>query len=97
MATRRRTLAETTLTAARAESQARLERARSAAHRKLVAVTSAGPAIPGCSLEEARRSRPLTVRRIYLDTMKSMLSRVRRKVVLPPGDAVDLTVLGVEE
>ena len=48
-------------------------------------------------LAEAQRSRPLTLQRIYLDTMKSLLGRVRRKVVLPPGDVVDLTVLGLEE
>jgi membrane protease subunit HflK len=91
-----RTQAETTLTSSRAESEARLERARSAAHRKLVASRAQAQRFLVLE-EEVRRSRPLTVRRIYLDAMKSMLNRVRRKVVLPPGDAVDLTVLGVEE
>ena len=91
-----RTRAETTLTSSRAESQARLERARSAAHRKLVASRAQAERFL-LLVDEVRRSRPLTIQRIYLDAMKSMLDRVRRKVVLPPGDSVDLTVLGVEE
>ena len=48
-------------------------------------------------LAEARHSPELTAQRIYLDTMKTLLGRVRRKIVLPPGDSVDLTVLGIEE
>ena len=48
-------------------------------------------------LPEAQHSRSLTVQRLYLDTVKSLLGRVRRKVILPPGGAVDLTVLGLEE
>jgi hypothetical protein len=31
-----------------------------------------------------------------MDSMQSLLNRVRRKVVLPPDDVVDLTVLGVD-
>ena len=29
--------------------------------------------------------------------MKNLLGRVRRKIICPTGDDVDLTVLGVEE
>jgi membrane protease subunit HflK len=88
--------AETTLTAARAEAGARLDRARSAAHRKVLASRAEARKFAALSAEAAR-SRPLTIRRIYLDTMKSLLSGVGRKVVLPPGEAVDLTVLGIDE
>jgi modulator of FtsH protease HflK len=91
-----RTQAETTSTAARAESQARLEQARSASHRKLVASRAQAQRFLAL-VAEAQRSRSLTIQRIYLDAMKSLLNQVRRKVVLPPGDAVDLTVLGVED
>lgn len=91
-----RSQAETTVTAARSEARARLERARAIANRKRV--TSQAEARRFLALlDEARRSRSLTIRRIYLDAMASLLARVRRKVVLPPGDAVDLTVLGVDE
>jgi membrane protease subunit HflK len=45
-------------------------------------------------LAEARRSRELTVRRLYVDAVQSLLAGVRRKLVLPPGDSIDLTILG---
>ncbi len=46
-------------------------------------------------LAEARRDRDLTVRRLYLETVQSLLERARRKLILPPGDSIDLTVLGL--
>jgi modulator of FtsH protease HflK len=46
-------------------------------------------------LVEARRSRDLTLRRLYIESVQSLLERVRRKVILPPGDSIDLTVLGL--
>jgi membrane protease subunit HflK len=88
--------AETTLTAARAEAGARLDRARSAAHRKVLASRAEARKFAALAAEVAR-SRPLTIRRLYVDTMRSLLSGVGRKVVLPPGEAVDLTVLGIDE
>jgi membrane protease subunit HflK len=91
-----RTQAETTVTAARATAGTRLETARAAAQRKLLG-SRAGAQRFLALMEEARRSPELTVQRIYLDAMKTLLGRVRRKIVLPPGDAVDLTVLGIEE
>jgi membrane protease subunit HflK len=91
-----RTTAETALTSARAEARARIERARSAAHRKLLASRAEAKSFIALSAE-ADKSRPLTLRRIYIDAMRSLLAGVGRKVVLPPGDAVDLTVLGVDE
>jgi membrane protease subunit HflK len=94
--TEARTQAETTLATAKAAAQARLETARAASHRKVV--TSRAEANRFLALlAEARRSRELTVQRIYLDAMTSLLRKVERKIVLPPGDAVDLTVLGIEE
>jgi membrane protease subunit HflK len=46
-------------------------------------------------LSEVGRSRELTVRRLYIETVQSLLERVRRKVILPPGDSIDLTVFGL--
>jgi membrane protease subunit HflK len=46
-------------------------------------------------LGEVRRSRDLTIRRLYLETVQALLEGVRRKLILPPGDSIDLTVLGL--
>jgi membrane protease subunit HflK len=46
-------------------------------------------------LAGARRSPDLARRRLYIETVQSLLERVRRKLILPPGDSVDLTVLGL--
>lgn len=91
-----RTRAETTVTAARAEAGSRLETARAASQRKLLG-SQAGAQRFLALLAEARRSPELTVQQTYLDTMKSLLGRVRRKIILPAGNDVDLTVLGFEE
>jgi membrane protease subunit HflK len=91
-----RTQAETTVTAAHATSGSRLETARAASQRKLLG-SRAGAQRFLAMLAEARRSPELTAQRVYLDTMKGLLSRVRRKIILPPGDSVDLTVLGIDD
>jgi membrane protease subunit HflK len=91
-----RSYADTTATAARAAAHSIVDGARAAANRETV-VSSAQAQRFVALVAEARRSRSMTIQRIYLDTMKSLLGQVRRKVVLPPGDVVDLTVLGVEE
>jgi modulator of FtsH protease HflK len=91
-----RTYSDTTVTAAKAASQAQLDRARAAAQRKVVGSRAQAQRFLKL-MAEAQRSRSLTIQRIYLDSMKALLNQVRHKVVLPPGDAVDLTVLGVEE
>jgi hypothetical protein len=36
----------------------------------------------------------LTIRRLYLDMLRELLPRVRRKLVLTPDEAVDLSILG---
>jgi len=91
-----RTQAETTVTAARATAGSRLETARAASQRKLLG-SRAGAQRFLALLAEARRAPELTAQRISLDTMKALLSRVRRKIILPAGNDVDLTVLGIEE
>jgi membrane protease subunit HflK len=95
-ATVARTEAETSVTSARAMAHARQDAARAAAQRKLLAARAESQKFLAL-LAEARRSRELTIERIYLDAMNSLLAKVRRKIVLPAGDAVDLTVLGLDE
>ncbi len=43
------------------------------------------------------RSRSLTMHRLYIETMQALLDGVKRKLVLPPGGDIDLTVLGAKE
>ncbi len=45
-------------------------------------------------LVEFRRSPALGLRRRYIESAQELLGRVRRKLVLPPGQSVDLTILG---
>jgi membrane protease subunit HflK len=94
--TEARTYGETSATAAKASSQAVFDAAHMSAQRTVVSSNAEAQRF-STLVAEARRSPALTARRIYLDTMNSLLSHVRRKVVLPPGDAIDLTVLGLEE
>jgi membrane protease subunit HflK len=91
-----RSYTETTATAAKAASQAQLDIARAAADRKTVGSKAQSHRFLSL-MAEAQRSRTLTTQRVYLDSMKSLLGQVRRKLVLPAGDAVDLTVLGLDE
>ncbi len=85
----------TTLAAARAEAGARLERARADAHRQVVLARSRASRFVGL-LPELQRDRSLTIRRLYLDAIRALWPRVKRKLVLAPEEPVDLTVLGLE-
>lgn len=67
---------------ARAEAGRTLLAARAEADRFLVL------------LAEANKAPDLTLRRIYIESIQAMLAKVRRKLVLPPGQVPDLTVLG---
>jgi membrane protease subunit HflK len=91
-----RTQAENTVTAARATAGSRLEAARAAAQRKLLGTRAAAQRFVAL-LAEARRMPEATARRIYLDTMKGLLGRVRRKIIVPDGNDVELTVLGIDD
>jgi modulator of FtsH protease HflK len=85
--------AEITATTARSRAQVILEAAHAAALRRKL-TTSAQAERFGLLLAEAQRARSLTIRRIYIETLQALLDRVKGKIVLPPGDSVDLTVLG---
>ena len=87
---------ETTATASRAAAQAKLEIAHAVAQRThLMAQAEAQRFL--VLLAEAGRSRSLTMRRLYIETMQALLDGVKRKLVLPPGGDIDLTVLGIKE
>jgi membrane protease subunit HflK len=90
------TYAATTRTVARASGLARTEQARARAERAVVLARSrAGRFL--ALLAEVELARPLTVRRIYLDALRDLLPRVRRKLVLTPEEPVDLSILGAEK
>ena len=36
------------------------------------------------------------MRRLYIESLQALLGRVKSKLILSSGDAVDLTVLGVQ-
>jgi membrane protease subunit HflK len=88
-----RTFAATTQSAAAAGARARLDRAAAAAERTVLLARS-GAARFLAVLAEADRARPLTVRRLYLDMLRELLPRVKRKLVLTPEEPIDLSVFG---
>jgi membrane protease subunit HflK len=87
---------ETTATASRAAAQAKVDAAHTAAQ-QTVLIAQADAQRFLLLLTEAARSRSLTMRRLYIESMQSLLDGVKRKVVLPPGGDIDLTVLGIKE
>jgi membrane protease subunit HflK len=91
-----RSYEETTTTQARAQAQARLETARSGAERKGVLARARADRFIALQAE-AKRAPALTVRRLYVETLQTLLAGVKTKLILPPGEAVDLTVLGIKE
>jgi membrane protease subunit HflK len=90
-----RTYAAVSLPAARASALTKTEQARAEAHRKVVLAQGRAERFLTL-LAEAERSRELTVRRLYLDALRELLPRVRRKLVLTPDEPVDLSLFGAE-
>src|SRR5205823_10384925 len=82
--------------AARASAIARRERARSQADRAVTLAKGRARRFLAL-LAEAGRARPLTVRRLYLDALRDLLPRTRRKLVLTPEEPIDLSILGAEK
>ncbi len=90
-----RTYETVELTAASARGQAIQEAARGAAGRMILNDRAeAGRFLT--LMAEARRSRDLTIRRLYIESLQSALGRVKRKLILPAGDGPDLTLLGLQ-
>jgi membrane protease subunit HflK len=89
-----KTYAATALPAAEAQALSRTEQARAKADRAVALARSRASRFLAL-LVEADRSRRLTVRRLYLDTLRDLLPRVQRKLVLTPEEPIDLSILGV--
>jgi membrane protease subunit HflK len=87
---------ETTVTAAHAAAGAKREAANATAERTVLLANAEAQRF-NVLLTEAQRSRVLTMRRIYIETMQSLLGGVKSKLLLPPGRDIDLTVLGVND
>jgi membrane protease subunit HflK len=87
---------ETSAAKARSQAQAVLEGASADAARKVLMARAQAERFAVLQ-GEAERSRGLTVRRLYVETLQSLLARVKTKLILPAGQAVDVTVLGIKE
>jgi membrane protease subunit HflK len=82
------------LTAASARGQAIQEAARADAERTILNDRAEAQRFLAL-MAEARRSRDLTIRRLYIESLQSLLDRVKRKVIVPTGDGPDLTIFGL--
>jgi membrane protease subunit HflK len=89
-----RTYESVQLATASSRGEALREAARGLATRVLVTARADADRFLAL-LAEVGRSRELTVRRLYIESVQSLMERVRRKLIVPPGDSVDLTVLGL--
>jgi membrane protease subunit HflK len=88
--------AETSVAGARSAAGAKREAARGAGDRTILLARA--DALRFSELvDEIERSRTVAIRKLYLDSMQSLLERVKRKIVVPQGGAIDLTVLGVAD
>ncbi len=87
---------ETTSTAARSMAQAKLEAAHAVAARTVLTARAEAQRFTEL-LVEADRARSLTMRRLYIESLQALLGRVKSKLILSAGDAVDLTVLGAQQ
>ena len=88
--------AETVLIVARSKANAIEEMAKGEADRGISLAKARAVRFLGM-LAEAERSRRLTVRKLYLDGLRDLLPRVRRKVLLTPDEPVDLSLFGAEK
>jgi membrane protease subunit HflK len=79
---------------AAAQGEARVEAARAEAARTVLSSRAEAQRFLAL-LAEGRRSPVLTVRRLYIESLHELLGRVKRKLILPPGESVDVTVLGL--
>jgi membrane protease subunit HflK len=87
---------ETTASLAQSRAKAILEVAHGSAERRVLTAQAQAQRF-NVLQAEAERSRSLTMRRLYIEALQGLLAGVKSKLILPPGDAIDLTVLGVRE
>jgi membrane protease subunit HflK len=88
-----KTFSATTVTQAKARALARIEKARARADRTIALAKSRSGRFLAM-LAETDKARGLTVRRLYLEAIRDLLPRVRRKLVLAPEEPLDLSILG---
>ncbi|WP_152050033.1 protease modulator HflK [Tautonia marina] len=86
-------LADRLLAASASEVGAILDRAHAAAERSVILARSRADRFRSLATE-VNRARPMTVQRIYLDTIRTQWPRVGRTVVLAPDEPLDLSILG---
>jgi membrane protease subunit HflK len=91
-----RTHAETITATARSQAQTIVEAAHAAAKRRTLLASAEAERFKTL-LVGAQRDRSLTIRRIYIESLQSLLDRVKGKIVVPRGNSLDLTVLGVQD
>jgi membrane protease subunit HflK len=85
---------ETTTALAQSKAKAILELAHGSAERRVLTARAQAQRFNVLQVE-AERSRSLTMRRLYIETLQGLLAGVENKLIMPPGDAIDLTVLGL--
>jgi membrane protease subunit HflK len=90
------TYMEVQATTAASEGRAAIDAGRAAAERALVSARAEAQHFLAL-FAAAQRSRSLTVRRLYIESIQALLDRVKRKLILPPGESIDLTVLGLPD
>ncbi len=88
------TRAEVLKTQTSAEASTRTREAAARADRAVVLARAKAERFEAL-LEESRRDRALTVERLYRDSLKDLLPKVRRKVVLGQDEAIDLSIPGL--
>lgn len=93
--TEAKTYQATTTPAANAGARERIDRAKAYSERTVTFAKARSGRFLSL-LAEAQRSRPLTVRRLYLDTLRELLPKVRRKLVMTPEEPVDLSIYGLD-
>lgn len=87
---------ETQLATAQAQATARVENAKAVAGR-VTAMAAARAERFATLLGELTRDRRLTIRRLYLDALRDLLPRVRRKLILTADDPIDLSIFGGDD
>jgi modulator of FtsH protease HflK len=87
---------ETTTAAAQSAAGAKLEGARGAADRRALSARAEADRF-ALLAAQAKLSRALTMRRLYIESVQALLDSTKRKIVVPDGGDIDLTVLGITD
>lgn len=78
------------------EVEAILDRSKAAADRSMILARARADRFRALAAE-VNRSRELTIRRLYLDTLRDQLPAAGRMIVLSPDEALDLSILGSDQ